>query len=264
MHNIPACDGDNIIDWGNTSSDYSAYRPGPPLSFYARLAALGVGLPQQTILDLGTGTGVVARQFARQGAHVTGIDLSDGQIDAARRLAEQETLDVEFLVGRAECLPWQGPTFDIAIANQSWLYFDKAKTIRELRRVLKAGGFLVTSHFSWLPRWDDVSRETEALVLEFNPDWSASDWSGNIPPCPDWATRIFNVRGMFYFDEPIAFTHESWRGRIRACRGVGASLSPERVAEFDAAHKTLLQQIAPDPFAVLHRIDAHIFQFQED
>jgi ubiquinone/menaquinone biosynthesis C-methylase UbiE len=308
MHGLPAHDGDRIIDWGKTSGDYSTYRPGPPPGFYARLAALGVGLPRQRILDLGTGTGVVARQLAQQGAHVSGVDISEEQIAAARQLADSEfpsllrrgkgrvpigpPLDestpnptappsdgalfdslltkhpsaagsAEFVVAPAECLPWQGPTFDVAIANQAWLYFDKTKTIRELRRVLKPGGWLVTSHFSWLPRQDEVARASEALVLEFNAKWSAADWSGCIPPCPDWAKNIFDVRAMFYFDEAIPFTHESWRGRIRACRGIGASLSPDEVVAFDSAHAALLAKIAPEPFTVLHRIDAHIFQFKE-
>ena len=276
MHNVPAQDGDLVIDWGKTSSDYSVYRAGPPVGFYERLAALGVGLPGQKILDLGTGTGVLARQFARQGARVSGIDISHQQIAAARALAAEENLDVEFVVGRAESLPWPTGTFDIATANQCWLYFDKPQTIGELRRVLKpgvrgrktrpqlgAGGWLVTSHLSWLPRLDAIARKSEALVLQFNPEWSAGDWSGEIPDCPEWAEPYFDVRAKFVYDEPIPFTRETWRGRIRACRGIGATLPPEKVAEFDAAHEELLKKIATDSFTVLHRIDAHVFEFKE-
>lgn len=263
MHGLPSHDRPNVIDWGKTSGDYSAHRPGPPLSFYKRLAALGVGLPRQRILDLGTGTGVLARQFAAQGAVVSGIDVSSEQIAAARNLAAEDNLNVEFVVGCAEQLPWQAATFDIATANQSWLYFDKSKVVPELHRVLKPGGWLVTSHFCWLPRLDPIAKQTEALVLEFNPNWTAADWSGAIPACPKSEEPFFEVRAMFYYDEPIAFTRESWRGRIRACRGVGAAIMPEKVADFDAAHEELLKRIAPDSFTVLHRIDAHIFEFKE-
>ena len=219
MHGLSKHDGDRIVDWGLTSSDYAVYRPGPPDSFYTRLAALGVGLSGQRILDLGTGTGVLAAQFARQGAMVSAVDVSPEQIMAARQLAEEDELLVDFHVAPAEELPWHAPTFDIATANQCWLYFDKPRVLRELRRVLCPGGLLVTSHFSWLPRQDEIARQTEELVLQFNPDWSAADWPGTIPPLPAWAADELRLRGMFYYDEAIPFSSKTWRGRIRACRG---------------------------------------------
>jgi 2-polyprenyl-3-methyl-5-hydroxy-6-metoxy-1,4-benzoquinol methylase len=118
MRTLTSRDGSKIIDWGKTSDDYSVFRSGPPLSFYARLLALGVGLTGQTVLDLGTGTGVLARQFARQGSVVYGIDVSEEQIAMARRLAEDEGLTVDFSVGPAESLPWKEATFDAATANR--------------------------------------------------------------------------------------------------------------------------------------------------
>lgn len=264
MHGLNPHDGGRSIDWGKTSNDYSQHRPGPPLSFYARLAALGVGTPGQKLLDLGTGTGLLARQFARQGAVVHGTDISEKQIELARQSASAEGLSAEFSVHSSESLPWQQPTFDVVTANQCWLYFDKQKVIKELRRILKPGGLLVTSHFSWLPRLDDIARRTEELVLKFNPDWSASDWSGEIPPCPQWAEKDFDLRGMFYYDEPIEFTRDGWCGRIRACRGIGATLGPEDVARFDEAHREQLTAMAGETFTVLHRLDAHLFAFQSE
>lgn len=264
MHEIPPTDGNRTIDWGKTSEDYAAYRPGPTLGLYTRLAALGVGLKGQAMLDLGTGTGVLARQFARQGAAVSGVDISPEQIAMAGKLASDENLNVDFLVAPAESLPWQTATFDVATANQCWLYFDVHRMARELRRVLKPGGRLVTSHLSWLPRDDEIARASEALVLEHNPDWSADDFSGVIPASPAWAEAFFRVRAMFYYDEPIRFTRETWRGRIRACRGIGATMSPEEIAAFDAAHDQMLREMTGDEFTVLHRIDAHVFEFRED
>jgi len=63
-------DGGRAIDWSRTSADYAMHRPGPPARLYELLAALGVGAGGQRLLDLGTGTGLVAREFARRGAVV--------------------------------------------------------------------------------------------------------------------------------------------------------------------------------------------------
>lgn len=105
MQDLKSHDGDRVIDWGKSSADYAAYRAGPPPSFFTRLAAFGIGLEGQSILDLGTGTGVLARRFARQGAVACGIDVSSEQIEAANRLSHDENLAVQFSVHPAESLP---------------------------------------------------------------------------------------------------------------------------------------------------------------
>jgi SAM-dependent methyltransferase len=261
MHGIPKTDPGRSIDWSRTSADYARHRPGPPQEFFLRLASLGVGRPGQRILDLATGTGLLARQFARQGSAVCGIDIAQGQIEAARRLAAEEGLAARFEVAPAESTPFGPASFDVATANQCWVYFDADRTLGELRRVLVAGGMLVTSHFSWLPRASPIAAASEALVLSFNPDWKGGDWPGDVPPVPQWAAaRGLALRAMFWFDAPIRFTAEGWRGRMRACRGVGATLDEAEIAAFDAAHAELLARIAPTEFDVVHRLDAHFFE----
>jgi len=260
MNENSAIDQGRRIDWSLTSGDYAEFRPGPPLSFYEKLKAHGIGISGQRILDLGTGTGVLARQFATQGCTVTGIDIASGQIEAARKLASHEGLQIQFDVKSAEDTGFESESFDVITANQCWLYFDKQKAIPEVKRLLVPNGRLVTSHFSWLPRRDPIACESERLILKFNPQWSAGDWDGYVPPIRKWAEGHFHVTTMFYYDEAIPFTRESWRGRIRACRGVGAALSPEEVENFDKEHDALLREIAPERFSILHRVDAHIFQ----
>ena len=134
MHNIDPTDPGREINWGKASSDYARYRPGYPGSFFQRIVALGIGLPGQRILDLGTGTGVLAREFARRGGQVTGVDISKPQLEAAEELAKQEGVQVEFHHLPAEDTGFQDGEFDVVTASQAWLYFDKARVIPEVKR----------------------------------------------------------------------------------------------------------------------------------
>lgn len=256
----PVFDEGRAIDWGATSGDYADFRPGPPDELYERLQAFGIGVPGQRILDLGTGTGVVARALARRGAIVSGIDISAQQIGAARKLSAAAGLDIEFRAAPAEEPPFAAGSFDIATANQCFLYFDKLRALAALRKVLVPGGKLVTSHFSWLPKVSAIAAASENLVLQFNPSWQAAGFDGRIDPVPPWMPSDWQLEAFFWFDVDVPFDHASWRGRVRASRGVGASLSADEIARFDAEHAKLLERIAPAQFTIRHRIDARILR----
>src|SRR5262245_5723606 len=112
------------MDWSRISDDYNRYRSGPPASFYARLREHGVGLPGQRILDIGTGTGILARAFAKAGSLVSGVDLAKGQIDHAVKAATEEGLAIDFRVAPAEATPFPAASFDAVTANQCWHFLD--------------------------------------------------------------------------------------------------------------------------------------------
>ena len=260
MHAATAIDPGRTIDWGRTSADYDAHRPGPPERLYDLLGALGIGRPGQRVLDLGTGTGLLARALARRGARVCGTDVAANQVEAARAAAARDGLDIEFRVAPAEACPYPDGSFDVVTASQCWMYFDAPRACAEARRVLAAGGVLVTTHFSWLPRDDSTARASEDLVLRFNPAWRGAGWDGRIPAIPAWSPGLARVQAMFWFDVDVPFSPAAWRGRMRACRGVGATLAPAEVEAFDAAHAALLAALVPDPFTVRHRVDAHVLE----
>ncbi len=255
-----ALDAGRRIDWSRTSADYDRHRPGPPAALYELLAALGIGRPGQRLLDIGTGTGLVAREFARRGARVAATDAAPGQIAAARDAAAREGLDIDWRVAPAEACPHPDASFDAVSASQCWMYFDVARTCAELKRVLAPGGRLVTTHFNWLPPADALVRASEALVLRFNPDWQGGGWSGEVPGVPAWSVGRGDVQAACWFDVDVPFTHLGWRGRMRACRGIGATLAEAEIEAFDAAHAQLLRERVPDPFTVRHRVDLHVIR----
>jgi SAM-dependent methyltransferase len=257
MYGIAPVDAGRNIDWSLSANDYANHRPGQPLAFFSRLAALGIGVPGQRILDLGTGTGDLARQFAKQGASAAGTDIASGQIDAAKFMAARDKLNAEFFVAPAHENPFPDHTFDAITANQCWLYFDREKSHSEVRRLLKPGGLLCVSYSSWLVT-SEIVKASEALVLKYNPVWGGKNWHGIIPPQLDEFKEAFVQHAMFWFDIDLPFTRESWRGRMRACRGTGATLPADQLEAFDAEHAAVLEKIAPPEFAIPHRCSAHI------
>jgi ubiquinone/menaquinone biosynthesis C-methylase UbiE len=252
-------DSGTAFDWGRTSEAYARYRPGYPEWFYDLMSLLGIGLPGQRILDLGTGTGVLARAFACRGAIVTAIDISNEQIAAAAALAKAEGLQIGFNVCPAEEIRFPDASFDIVSAGQSWLYFDRNTVIPKVLKVLTHDGLLVLTHLSWLPHKDPIAARTEELVLKYNPEWNSGGYRGNIPAVMEWSKEHFDLRTFHAVNVPLEFTREAWRGRIRACRGVGASLPTEKIEEFDAEHARVLEQTVPETFTVLHQITLHAY-----
>jgi SAM-dependent methyltransferase len=246
------------LNWASAARDYADYRPGPPLSFYRHLEALGIGLPGQRTLDLGTGPGQLALQFARQRCHAAGIDPDPGQIAEGQATARREGLPVDFRVASAEQTTHPDGAFDTLTANHCWWYFDVPRVVAEAKRVLTPGGVMVVSFLAWLARMDPVVKATEELILRYNADLPMANWSGEVPSQPGWANTLCTQRGMFWYDEALPFSHESWRGRARSNRAIGASLSAEQVRRFDGELADLLRQMAPDPFTVQHRISAFV------
>ena len=256
-------DSGNTIDWGKTSNDYSRYRSEMPDSFFRKLREHGIGKEKQKILDLGAGTGNLAREFSRNSSIVSGIDISEEQILVAQKLMHEQDLNIDFRVSSAECLPFSDDSFDCATANQCFHYFETKKALAEIKRVLKSNGLLMLSNYSWLPRIDAVARESEKLVLKYNPKWGAADYDGVPAPYYKLSKLGLVQRAMFFYDVHVPFTKENWRGRVRASRGIGASLTEDEVNKFDKEHQALLDSITEDAFSILHRVDVNIFSFND-
>lgn len=246
------------IDFGKTASDYGRHRAGFPDALFDRLAGFGVGLAGQRALDVGTGTGTLARGFARRGCQVTGLDPSAALMVEAQRLDNEAGVTVRYMVGTAEQTELSDASFEGVSAGQCWHWFDRAAAARELRRVLIPSGWLVIAHFDWLPLSGNVVEATEALIKAHNSDWQMGGGTGIYPQWPrDVSEAGFTKVETFSFDVMVPYTHEAWRGRIRASAGIAASLSPEKVAAFDEAHRRMLdEQFADVPLGVPHRVFA--------
>jgi len=141
----------------NPAEGYESYMvPALFRPWAARLVQAADPRPGESILDVGCGTGVVARHVASvlggRGT-VTGLDLSLNMLAVARAAATREGVAVEWREGRAEAMPFPGGSFDLVLCQFAVMFFgDRATALSECRRVLKDGGRLVLSVWQGLER----------------------------------------------------------------------------------------------------------------
>ena len=245
-------DGGKAFDWGRTSKEYAKYRDIYPEIFYQKIVDRGLCIKGQDVLDLGTGTGVLPRNMYRFGATWTGTDISPEQIEQAGQLAEAAGMNITFQAAATEDLDFPDESFDVITACQCFWYFDHKKVMPYLAKLLRSGGRLLILYMAWLPYEDEIAGASEELVLKYNPKWTGAGETKHPIWIPDVTYQYFDLADHEEYDVMVPFTRESWHGRMKACRGVGASLSEEELQKWEIEHKELLMEKAPEEFEVRH------------
>ncbi|HEY2934184.1 MAG TPA: bifunctional 2-polyprenyl-6-hydroxyphenol methylase/3-demethylubiquinol 3-O-methyltransferase UbiG [Acidobacteriota bacterium] len=134
------------------------------------------------VLDIGCGGGLLAEEFAAMGCRVTGIDPSRASLETARRHALNQRLDIQYLQGAGEFIPFKDQAFDIACCCDVLEHVgDLTDVISETARVLKPGGIYF---------YDTINRtlQSKLVTIKLFQDWN---WTSFMPPrLHDWNMYI--------------------------------------------------------------------------
>lgn len=136
----------------------------------ARSAAIEPGM---TVLDVACGAGNATIPAARAGARTTGLDLAPKLLEAGRMKAEGQGLEVEWIEGDAERLPFEDDSFDRVLSTFGHMFAPRHQQVAsEMVRVVRPGGVVVTA--TWAA--DGVFGAIAATSAEYQ------------PPPPDYAS----------------------------------------------------------------------------
>ena len=205
----------------------------------------------ERILDIATGTGLTARYISHSGAKVTGVDIADGLLEAARQLSEEEGLSIDWQLGDAEKLPFDEASFDGAASTFGIMFAtNQDAAISELARVVRSDGRIAIA--AWLPSSQVVAlRNVIASFMSAppSPPPSPFNWGD-----PDWLKGALGA----YFElchETGEVTHrlpnaeEAWRvyevgyGPMRV---TSQALDDEKRTELKAAFVDWVSQFRTD------------------
>jgi SAM-dependent methyltransferase len=171
----------------------------------AERAAAGPGVE---MLDVATGSGNVAIAAAQRGANVTGLDLTPELLEAARRRAAEADLDVRFIEGDAEELPFESDSFDRVTSCFGVMFAPRhERAAGELTRVVRSGGTIAIT--AWTP--ESLIGRTFRTVGSFMPPPPAE-----LKPPVSWGNEghvrhLFGDSGAELSLErrTVTFTHDS-------------------------------------------------------
>lgn len=163
----------------------------PVSAHLVRFAGIQAG---EAVLDVGTGTGIVALTAARVGARVTALDLTPELLTQARenaRIARHD--EIVWTEGDAEELPYPDASFDVVLSQFGHMFAPRpARVVAEMRRVLKPQGRIAFA--TWPP--EHMIGRMFAFMGRHAPPLP----EGAAPP-PQWghpATIIERLGGVFH------------------------------------------------------------------
>ncbi|MBR0905377.1 class I SAM-dependent methyltransferase [Bradyrhizobium liaoningense] len=159
--------------FASTASLYEHLRPPYPREFF-RTVTRKLGLTKDSsLIDLGTGPGLLALGFGPYVGRVVGVDPEPAMLDAARRAAASAGQALTLIEGKAETLADDIGSFDVVTIGRALHWMDREPTLARLDRlVARDGAIAICASFSatdgsnaWLDGYNEIRRRSSPAIL---------------------------------------------------------------------------------------------------
>lgn len=202
--------------------DYDRFRPVPPDALMELGAGWAAASPLELVVDLGCGTGLSTRPWAKHSQKVIGIDPAPDMLTAARDATKE--LNVEYLLGHGNSTSLKDNVADIVTCATSVHWMEPASTVAEVTRLLRPKGVLmIYDHYypmfltspeltrfyeKWRPNTIRLERE---LKLPKAQKWTMQDAYDAVSQ-----SNSFPYARKHYMHKKLSWTAEEVKGFIHA------------------------------------------------
>ena len=161
---------ENVERFSTRVENYVKYRPGYPAAVLGLLRAECGLTAASVVADVGSGTGILAELFLRNGNRVYGVEPNREMREAGERLLADYANFVS-VEGRAEATTLPDASVDFVTAGQAMHWFEPDAARREFARVLRPGGWIVVVWNERLTEGTPFLEEYERLLLTYGTDY---------------------------------------------------------------------------------------------
>ena len=133
--------------WDRNARIYNRFMRKDHAAYEKMYALIRPVVKAKTVLELATGTGLIAKHIVNAAAHIEATDASAEMIVEAKR--DNRSAKLHFSVQDMFCLPYADGSFDaVIVSNALHIVPQPEKALREIRRVLKDDGLLIATTFT--------------------------------------------------------------------------------------------------------------------
>jgi SAM-dependent methyltransferase len=228
--------------WGVRARDWAETEEQQAPTYEEAIRRVGIGA-EQTVLEVGCGSGVFLRLAADRGAQVFGVDASDALLELARARvpeADLRMVDMQFL-------PYEKDRFDVVAGFNAFFFADDmTAALREAGRVARPGGAVVIQVWA-RPERNDL----EAMKVVARPYFPAPPPGAPAPP-PLWQTGVLEEMAASAdlvpeeaFDLRWAYEYADSEALARSMLSVAGLADAVGPARLDAVRAEIVETLAP-------------------